>query len=702
MARPESLIKMGYFKTPLNVVQALVAWFGAPGNDLWRALDPCCGTGESLALTAQGVGGHVETWGVELSPARAAAAAQVLTTVLPTAWESARVSAECASLLWLNPPYAPDAQVRRWEIAFFKHSIGTLALGGALVYIIPQYILREAELARLLAGHLENVTALRFPDPEYAVFKQVILLGQRKKYQMPTQEATAYYVTLADADLPPLDEVAPVPYPLPPAPDKARFAQGRGTRHAQIARAYAAGWTPALLAALQAPPEKRFVRPAHPLKYGHLTMAMAGDLYGAVTLERAGQPVLIRGRVIKTQREATAIKDHGGDRVIETTTTRDIFTTTIGVVDADGARLIHEEAGLTAFMAEYGDELAAHILRREPLYNLKPTTAEWAAVSQLGLARPPLPGCEPGLLDSQKHVTLGAARALQAYGVVTIQGQPGIGKTGIGAAVIALRQAYPALVLCPPHLVEKWAREIPAIIPGAQVRELRRIGKLAGDAQERNDARAFLADWEAGVLGDKAVAVMAYTAAKDGGGWGPGVARKRVLAEDRRAAFTQAARAYREARSLLPHGPLPAPGEWQLGQRAVLDEEHQALADLRRAALDLAQTVPVCPLCGSVQTGKDGEIIRDPAAFGRQVHTCRCPYPGWALDGRGRRAHDEDGAPVWDWETTGRTAPLFDLGQGRYRRYPLARYIAQHAPGAFKLAIVDLSLIHISEPTRPY
>jgi hypothetical protein len=43
--------------------------------------------------------------------------------------------------------------------------------------------------------------------------------------------------------------------------------------------------------------------------------------------------------------------------------------------------------------------------------------------------------------------------------------------------VIELLDAYPALILCPPHLVPKWIREAEEVIPGVKARELRRIGK---------------------------------------------------------------------------------------------------------------------------------------------------------------------------------------------------------------------------------
>ena len=76
-------------------------------------------------------------------------------------------------------------------------------------------------------------------------------------------------------------------------------------------------------------------------------------------------------------------------------------------------------------------------------------------------------------------------------------------KTTIALATIDLMGAYPAIVVCPPHLVNKWRREAEDVIPGVQTRELSRIGKTASMAHEVNDVRAFVEDWNAGRLGDK-------------------------------------------------------------------------------------------------------------------------------------------------------------------------------------------------------
>ena len=38
----------------------------------------------------------------------------------------------------------------------------------------------------------------------------------------------------------------------------------------------------------------------------------------------------------------------------------------------------------------------------------------------------------------------------------------------MGTATVDLLGAYPALVLCPGHMVEKWKREVMEVVPGAR------------------------------------------------------------------------------------------------------------------------------------------------------------------------------------------------------------------------------------------
>jgi hypothetical protein len=162
-----------------------------------------------------------------------------------------------------------------------------------LAFVIPQRILRLAEIARYLASQYERLTVLRFPDGEYERFKQILLLAtRREKYNVPTNEEIEAIQRLAESDLPPLG-FAPEPvYPLLPAPLK-----GAGGRAITFRRL---DWAPDDLVEASRWAGVRKTRawqdlvhpvnsevaftPTMPLKKGHLAMLMASGMMGTLHL----------------------------------------------------------------------------------------------------------------------------------------------------------------------------------------------------------------------------------------------------------------------------------------------------------------------------------------------------------------------------------------------------------------------------------
>src|SRR5690606_12226845 len=178
--RPPAIEKMGYYPTPEIVLETLKA-YATPGDGRGRLLDPCAGEGK-----AAGVLGHVfdcETWGAELSLERAAKAALVMNRVYNAPWQVCQLNDETITVLFLNPPYETDRfdTRKRLEYDFLKSTTPKLVRGGLLIYVIPQKVLGIIEVARLLANSYECLTVARFPDGEYETFKQVVVLGTRRK-----------------------------------------------------------------------------------------------------------------------------------------------------------------------------------------------------------------------------------------------------------------------------------------------------------------------------------------------------------------------------------------------------------------------------------------------------------------------------------------------------------------------------------------
>ncbi len=534
--RPAAVEKMGYYPTDDPVVEICSRRVENQNGKAARLLDPCAGEGRAASALGNALG--CETWGVELSHTRAAQAEAVLDRLLNCAWQSVTMSEESVSLLFLNPPYDTDREQKRVELAFLKSTTPRLMRGGLLIYIVPQHILSLKDVAVYLAGQYERQEIYRFPDGLFERFKQVVLFATRRtQAYRPTEEETEQIQSWGSIELPQLPAKFEQPqYSLLAVPVRTRsgrpmiFKRSDWSDEETVDATTRTGvlttsqWLDLLHPGRS---QCQAVRTAMPLKKGHIAMLMASGMMGTLRLKDVqGRPMLIKGRVVKTMRKVSEEENENGDVTVKY---RDAFVTTVVVIGANGMEEYSEKT-LKDFMMTYGDQIAEHITRAfRPRYNLDPTEAERKLLDGLAVDRKPLPGMtKPGLLPVQRHAVCAAARTLRVEKFVNVQGEMGLGKTTVGAATIEMMDAYPALVICPPHLVNKWVREIEATIPGSKAVEIRRIGRGSDETEDVNDVRRFLEDYRAERLPHKSVAVVAHTSAKLGPGWQP-ACQKRVV-----------------------------------------------------------------------------------------------------------------------------------------------------------------------------
>jgi len=640
--RPPALEKMGYYQTSIIVAQLLKTYFKPAESG--RLLDPCAGEGTAASILAKAL--NCQSWGAELSPARAALALEKMERVFNTPWGSCHLTSESITLLFLNPPYSHDrlGDQKRLELEFLKSTTPKLVRGGVLVYIVPHPLLRDLDVASHLAGYYENIRIYRYPETG---FNQVIVLAtKRVKFKIPSHEEIHQVQAWADVEPPMLVELDEPIYKLMPSSDK-----GSGGQPIRFSRL---DWQPEEIVDAT---QKRGLhssrewldllnpsrglgelkQPVMPLKKGHIAMLMASGMMGTLRLDdEDGKPMLVKGRVVKVTEKVEETTDKKGNLTSEVF--RDRFVSTVAILRQTGIEIIDTVEPLSKFMHKYGDQIGAHILSTyRPLYNFDPTLEDIAILDTLGTKRKPLPGQEKaGLLPAQRHTATAIARSIRRNGVGNIQGEMGAGKTGIGAATLDLLNAYPAIVMCPPHLVPKWIREIEETIPGAKAMELTRIGRNADDPGDVNDVRRFLQLYKGRELGNKAVAVIAHTSAKYGAGWEHAVVRKKF----------------------------------------VDDEDGRVFEGL------------CCPTCGSpIQIDLPGGFVKMATTIddlGDKRRFCEAEISGYELDELRRLVRDEHGNPVWGKRIC--KTPLF---QFTGRRWAIADYIAKHARGKFKLLIAD-------------
>ena len=179
-------------------------------------------------------------------------------------------------------------------------------------------------------------------------------------------------------------------------------------------------------------------------------------------------------------------------------------------------------------------------------------------------------------LGAQADAIRGAALSLEAHRGTTVVGEMGTGKTFIAAAAAHMAGFRRILVLCPPHLVPKWKREVEMTVPGARAVIVKSITDLERLRISVGSGPLF--------------AVMSREKAKLSYRWMPAVIQR-----------------------------------WATSRGRLLRDEETG-EPFR---------VPCCPDCTAQVVDKDGVPLTD-ADLNRRKHTCAgCGGPLWQADKSG-------------------------------------------------------------------
>ncbi len=522
MARLASIAKAGYYPTPERVTEWIARYVRPSNGAGGKLLDPCCGEGNAAATVAAVC--ELESYGVELDLERANVASLQLDHVIADDIDMVKIAREAFELLWLNPPY-DVVQGKRLEHKFLTHCTQFLAPNGLLVYIVPQYAI-NAKIAGYLARWYHTLRAFRFPDPERAAYKQIVVFGIKR--DAACDDAIKDEEILANAcqrALPLLvespDEKEMYALPAPRAvPDFYFYTKNLSPEELvqavkQSGVCNTAGWRE------QFNPETELdtFRPLMPLKEGHLISLIAAGHVQNIRLERNGERILVKGRTYKDQVEN---EDEESERVT------DRFVTELMILDLEQGEFTRIDD--TRKLAAFGEKWNTILLQRvmdsfPPIYNMDyETSLTPEQVQRLNALSPHrrLPRRNVcGLFEAQKHVAAALYFHLQREKCAALVGEMSVGKTSIGTALAALmgEQANPVFVMCPAHLVDKWKREIQEILPGAYVEIVERISDVARFARTArklpNERMAF--------------AICSKEMAKLGSGHEPAYAQKNEL-----------------------------------------------------------------------------------------------------------------------------------------------------------------------------
>ena len=322
-------IKLGYYPTDPDNISLILRGIQFPEGVTTNLFDPCCGCGKALRQLAQG--NNCYAYGVELDESRAEEAQTRLHRVGFGSFFYSHISHEAFHLLFLNPPYLSVINEgggrSRHEKRFLIESIPTLMYGGLLIYVIPYYRLTP-DICRILADNFDELSVWRFTDSEFKKFKQVAVLGIRKRRSTESQDAFwLEQYAYEPASIPLLSQLPESRYTLPAQPLTVGIFKGERFNQKELEQQLKKSDSFAQMMA-RSELDSGVKRPLLPLSISQIGLiGGSGMINGLIACDT---PHIIKGRIVKVVRTESEEKfnyrgDHMGSEIKETISNKMIF-----------------------------------------------------------------------------------------------------------------------------------------------------------------------------------------------------------------------------------------------------------------------------------------------------------------------------------------------------------------------------------------
>lgn len=322
-------VKMGYYPTDPENIRLMLRGISFPEGVTTNVFDPCCGCGQALRQIAQG--NNCFAYGVELDGSRAEEAQTRLHHVGFGSFFHSTISHEAFHLLLLNPPYLSvlneSGSKARHEKRFLIEGIPHLLYGGLVLYVIPYYRL-TADICRILCDNFEDITVWRFTDGEFKRFRQIVVMGSRRRRTTVPQDTgwLEQYAVRPD-QIPVLTELTAPRYTLPAKATAVKAFRGERFNEKELFEQLRRSDSfKQLMTRSQL--DGGIKRPLLPLSISQIGLiGGSGMINGLIPCDT---PHIIKGRIVKVVRRETEEKfsangKHTGSEVKETITNKMIF-----------------------------------------------------------------------------------------------------------------------------------------------------------------------------------------------------------------------------------------------------------------------------------------------------------------------------------------------------------------------------------------
>ena len=294
-------VRMGYYPTDPENIDYILQGIKFPEDVISNVFDPCCGCGKALRQIAQG--NNCFAYGVELDEQRAEEAQTRLHRVGVGSFFYSRISHEAFHLLFLNPPYLSVLKEgggrTRSEKRFLVESVCHLMRDGLLIYVVPFYRLTP-DICKNLADNFSDLSVWRFTDSEFRKFRQLVVLGLRKKRCEDSKTAAVLERLACNPQcIPPISEIPEGRYAIPAAVKAVEIFKGEKFNEKELERQLSHSDSFRRLLNAKSDLDRGTKHPLLPLSIGQIGLVGgSGMINGAINCET---PHIIKGRIIKVK-----------------------------------------------------------------------------------------------------------------------------------------------------------------------------------------------------------------------------------------------------------------------------------------------------------------------------------------------------------------------------------------------------------------
>ena len=334
-------VRMGYYPTDPDNISHILRGIQFPEGVTTNVFDPCCDCGKALRQIAEG--NNCFAYGVELDEFRADEAQTRLHRVGVGSFFRSRISNEAFHLMFLNPPYlsvlTEGGSKTRHEKRFLMESLFHLMQGGLLIYVIPFYRLTP-DICKILADNFSDIGVWRFTDSEFKKFKQVAVMGLRKKRGEDAVAAAMLERQSYDpALLPVITEIEEGRYALPAVTKNVEIFKGERFNEKELERQLSHSDSIRRLMNAKSDLDRGAKRPLLPLSIGQIGLVGGSGMING--LIECDTPHVIKGRIIKVKRVEREEKfnyrgSHTGTEVKEVISNKMVFN----VLTPDGFKAL--------------------------------------------------------------------------------------------------------------------------------------------------------------------------------------------------------------------------------------------------------------------------------------------------------------------------------------------------------------------------